>query len=211
MVWLARQDLVRPVDLLEQHHARELVRERHLAEREAHVAGLEVEPARSADHEAEVAAGVPPLLQELAELDRVELAAVACEQAYERALRDPPVDALVLAHLDQLEPRVAGEHLLVVLYVVRIRWAKAPDCYDQRAHGSGRTCPAQRVANPFDLPRVRAEQQLPPRGLTVRGCVPNSSCSHSGGSGSPRFWSESLRSTAMKAAVFPSRSRAWPS
>src|SRR3954452_4508337 len=141
MVWLARQDLVRPVDLLEQHHARELVRERHLAEREAHVAGLEVEPARSADHEAEVAARLAPLLQELAELDRVELAAVAREQAHDRALRDPPVDALVLAHLDQLEPCVAREHLLVVLDVVRVRWAKAPDCYDECAHGLSAVVP----------------------------------------------------------------------
>src|SRR3954467_5816942 len=100
MVWLPRQDLVRPVDLLEQHHARELVRQRHLAEREAHVAGLEVEPARPADHEAEVAARLAALLEELAELDRVELAAVAREKAYEGPLRDPAVDALVLAHLD---------------------------------------------------------------------------------------------------------------
>src|SRR3954449_3494239 len=103
MVWLPGPDLVCPVDLLQQHPPCELVGQRHLAEREAHVARLEVEPARSADHEAEIAAGLAPLLQELAELDRVELAAVACEQAYERALRDPPVDALVLAHLDQLE------------------------------------------------------------------------------------------------------------
>src|SRR3954464_3114604 len=123
MVWLPRPGLVCSVDLLQPHPARELMRERHLAEREAHVAGLEVEPARSADHEAEVAAGLAPLLEQLAELDRVELAAAPRAQANERSRRDPPVDALVLAHLDQLEPRVPGEHLLVVLDVVRVRWA----------------------------------------------------------------------------------------
>src|SRR3954451_10377483 len=135
MVWLARQDLVRAVDLLEQHDASKLVRQRHLAERDAHVAALEVEPAWPPDHEAEVAARLAPLLEELAELDRVELAAVAREQAYERALGDAPVDALILAHLDQLESGVAGEHLLVMLDVVRVRWAKPPDCYDERSHG----------------------------------------------------------------------------
>src|SRR3954451_10569698 len=135
MVWLARQDLVCPIDLLEQHDTRELVRQRHLAEREAHVAALEIEPTRAADDEAEVAARLAALLQEAAELHRVELAAAAREQAHEGALRDPSVDALVLADLDQLEPRVAGEHLLVVLDVVRVRWAEPPDCYDERAHG----------------------------------------------------------------------------
>src|SRR3954447_3292758 len=61
MVWLARQDLVRAVDLLEQHDASKLVRQRHLAERDAHVAALEVEPAWPPDHEAEVAARLAAL------------------------------------------------------------------------------------------------------------------------------------------------------
>ena len=43
MVRLAGEDLVRPVELLEQHHARELVRERHRPEREPLVAALELE------------------------------------------------------------------------------------------------------------------------------------------------------------------------
>src|SRR3954471_17198025 len=115
MVWLARQDLVRAVDLLEQHDASKLVRQRHLAERDAHVAALEVEPAWPPDHAAEVAARLAALLAERAELERVEPAAAPREQAYERALGDSAVDALVLARLDQLEPGVAGEHLLVML------------------------------------------------------------------------------------------------
>src|SRR3954470_19967585 len=143
MVWLARQVLVRAIDLLEQHDARELMGQRHLAERDAHVAAVEIEPARPADHEAEVATRLAALLEELAERDRVEFPAFAREEADERAVRDPPVDALVLTHLDQLEPRVAGEHLLVVLDVVRVRWAKAPDCEYERAHGSVLLCPRE--------------------------------------------------------------------
>src|SRR4051794_41794596 len=88
MVWLVRQDLVRAVELLEQHDAGELVGQRHRPERQLHVAVLEVEAPRSADHEAEVLSRLAPLLEEAAELDRVELAAVAREQAHVGPLRD---------------------------------------------------------------------------------------------------------------------------
>ena len=77
MVWLAGNDLVRPVELLEQDDPGELVRQRHPAEREPHVAAVEVEPARPTDHEAEVASRLAALLEEPAELELVELTAVA--------------------------------------------------------------------------------------------------------------------------------------
>ncbi len=38
-----------------------------------------------------------------------------------------PLTVLVLAHLDQLQPRVAGEQLLVVLDVVRVGGPQAAD------------------------------------------------------------------------------------
>ena len=65
---------MRPEELLEQHDARELVRQRHRPEREAVVGALELEPERAADHEAQVAARHAPLLEEAREADRVELA-----------------------------------------------------------------------------------------------------------------------------------------
>src|SRR5215210_4328573 len=52
MVGLAGQDLVRAEQLLEQHDARELVRQRHRPEREPVVAALELRSVRTADHEA---------------------------------------------------------------------------------------------------------------------------------------------------------------
>jgi hypothetical protein len=118
---------VSAVELLQHHHAGELVGQRHRAERETQVAALEVESARAADDEAQVAPLLAALLQELAEGHRVAFAPVGCEQDHIRAVRDPAVHRLVLAHLDQLQPRVPGEQLLVVLNVVRVRRSEAPD------------------------------------------------------------------------------------
>jgi hypothetical protein len=134
MVWLVREDLVRAVELLQEHDARELVGQRHRSERELHVAVVEVQAARSADHEAEILAGLAALLEEPAELDGVELLAVAGQQADVRALRDPAVHVVVLAELDQLEPRMPGEQLLVVRDVVRIRGPEAPHSHHEGAH-----------------------------------------------------------------------------
>ena len=63
MVGLAGEDLVGAEELLEQHDPRELVRERHRAEREPVVAAVELCAVRAADHEADVEArpgGDPP-------------------------------------------------------------------------------------------------------------------------------------------------------
>src|SRR4051794_17746099 len=164
MVWLPRDDLVRAVELLEQDDARELVRQRHAAEAEAHVAALEVEAPRTADDEAEVAAGLPALLEEAAELDRVVFVAVGREKDDEGALRDAAVDALVLAHLDQLEAGVAGEELLVVLDVVRVRRAEPADGYEERAH----------------CPRGTPRWEGSPLGPAVSGSAPTTARSRSG-------------------------------
>src|SRR4051812_39692483 len=63
VVRLARQDLVRAIQLLQQHHARQLVRQRHRPERQLLVAVLQVDPARAAHDEGEVAAGHPAILE----------------------------------------------------------------------------------------------------------------------------------------------------
>src|SRR2546423_8217543 len=109
MVWLAREDLVRAVQLLQQHHARKLVRQRHRPQRQPQVAFVEVEPARPADYEAEILRRLPPLLEEAAEGHRVELAAVAREPAHVRAVRDAARDALVLAYLHEIDSRLTGD------------------------------------------------------------------------------------------------------
>ena len=67
MVRLAREDLVGAEELLEQDDARELVRQRHRAEREQVVVALERRPERAADHEADVAAALAALLEEARE------------------------------------------------------------------------------------------------------------------------------------------------
>src|SRR5581483_11926730 len=127
MVWLAGEDLVRAVDLLEQHHPGELVRQRLRAEREPEIATLELDPEMTADHEAEVLARLPPLLDETAEGDRVEHPALGAQQHRERARRDAPVHPLLVAQLDRLHPRVARQQLLVVLHIVRERRSQTPD------------------------------------------------------------------------------------
>src|SRR5436305_2637014 len=59
VVWLTRDDLVRPVELLEQHHSRQLVREGHGAQRQSVVGSGQLEPERPADDEAKIAT-LPP-------------------------------------------------------------------------------------------------------------------------------------------------------
>ena len=135
MVWLPGQDLVAPVDLLEQHDARELVGQRQAPEREAVVDGVEREPVRAADDEADVTPALAPFLQEAAERERVVLLALRVEQRDERALGDPARHLLVLADLDELDARVAREQLLVVLDVVREGWAQAAHGQDDDPHG----------------------------------------------------------------------------
>jgi len=123
------------IDLLEQHDPRELVGQRERAEREAVVDVVERESVRTADDEAEVAPALAPLLQEAAERLRVVLGPARVEQRDERALRQPAAHLLVLAHLDELDPRMAREQLLVVLDVVGEGRAKPPHGKDDDPHG----------------------------------------------------------------------------
>ena len=59
------------IELLEQDDLRELVGQRHRPEREPVVGALELEAERAADDEAQVAAGLPALLEPAGEGDRV--------------------------------------------------------------------------------------------------------------------------------------------
>ena len=133
MVRLAGEDLVATVELLEQHHARELVGQRQLAQRQA-VLDVQLEPERAADHEAEIASALAARLEEAAERQRIHVLAVAMEQRHERPLREPPRNLLILPHLDQLEPGVPGDQLLVVLHIVGERRPQPADGNDDYPH-----------------------------------------------------------------------------
>jgi len=84
------------VELLQQHDTRELVRQCRGPERQLEVGALEIEAVRTADDEAEVAARLAPLFEELAEGDRVERLAGAVEQADESIFGNALLNALLL-------------------------------------------------------------------------------------------------------------------
>ena len=107
------------VELLEQHHAGELVGQRHLAERQAMIdAGRGPSPNGPPITKHRSRPLLAALLEEAAERERVHLLALLVQQRHERALGQAADDLLVLADLDLLEPHVAGEQLLIVLDVV---------------------------------------------------------------------------------------------
>src|SRR3954447_293177 len=114
VVGLVLEDLVGAEELLEEHHAGELVGHRQRPEREAVVGALELEAVRAADDEAQVAAAHAAVLEEAAEAHAVERLAGDRQERHEGALGDAALDALVLADLDELEPGMAREQLLVV-------------------------------------------------------------------------------------------------
>src|SRR4051794_12522901 len=134
MVGLARQDLVGPEQLLEQHHARELVGQRHRAEREPVVAALQRGPERAADHEAHVAPGLPALLQPAGERLAVVGPAAVVEQRHVRALGDPPPERGVVGDLEQLHPGLPPQQAAIVLDVVGVRRPHATDREHDEAH-----------------------------------------------------------------------------
>ena len=107
MVRLAGDDLVGAIELLEQDDPRELVGQRHRAKRQAVIGARELEPVRAADHEREVASGGSALLDEGREGKAVIGSAVAREKRDEVALAETASNALALAQVDLLEPRVA--------------------------------------------------------------------------------------------------------
>jgi Protein of unknown function (DUF3467) len=142
---------VAAVHLLEQHDTRELVGQRERAERQAVLHALHIEPERSADHEAEIAAALAPLFEKAAERHRVQVVAVPVQQGHERALGQPAPHLFILADLDQLEPHVAGDQLLVVLHIVGERGA-------QPAHGND-DYPHDGILRPMDDPN-RPERHI---------------------------------------------------
>lgn len=134
VVGLTSEDLVGSVELLEEDDAGELMRQSQRSERDPVLDGLELEPVRTADNEAEVAPALAPLLEKAAQADRVELLAVAVQERDERSLGDAPNHMLVLAHLHQLEPHVTGQELLIVLYVIGERRPQPAHGDDDEAH-----------------------------------------------------------------------------
>jgi hypothetical protein len=149
---LTGEDLVCTIELLEQDDPRELVRQRHPAERELVVAALELQPAeRPADDQAQVLPGLPALLQPPREGHRVVGAPAVVEQGDERPVGDAPRDLLVLADLDEIERHVPGEELGVVLDVVLVGRAQTADGEDGAPH----LCDPSPMAGDPDAPGGR--------------------------------------------------------
>ena len=97
---------------------------------------VELQPERSADHEAQVPPALAPLLQPTAERHRIDLLPLSLEQRDERPLGDPATHVIVLAHLDQLDLDVTGEQLLIMLDIVGERRAEPPHGDDEDPHNA---------------------------------------------------------------------------
>jgi len=135
VIGLTREDLVRTVQLLEQHHPSELVGQRQRAEREAMLDRVELEPERPADHEGQIATGGATLLEEPAEADAVIGLAAVGEQRHEGPRGQSSPDVLFRAQLDLLQPGVAGQQLAIVRDVVDVRSTQPTDRYDEQTQG----------------------------------------------------------------------------
>src|SRR5918992_1284900 len=142
VIGLAGEDLVGAVELLQQHHPRQLVWQRHRAQRQPLVR-LEVEPLGTADHEAQVAPVPAALLEPVTELLRAERLPVARQQYGEGPVGDAGHHLLVLAHLHVVDLHVAGEHLAVVLDIVLEGRAQPAHGYQGDPHPAAilRACP----------------------------------------------------------------------
>src|SRR5256885_12019633 len=102
MVRLARQDLGRPEELLEQHHASELMRQRDRPERQERVRALHDvlgKPESVTHDETELLAGLPALLEEVGDLEAGKRLALPVEDARMRTVRDTPRDGIRLSNL----------------------------------------------------------------------------------------------------------------
>ncbi len=87
---------------------------------------LQLEPERTPDHEAEIPPTAPALLEKVSERERIGPLPVTVQQRHEGSVRQPPEHLLILAYLDELEPAVPREQLLVVLDVVGERGTQPP-------------------------------------------------------------------------------------
>jgi uncharacterized protein DUF3467 len=140
MVSLARQDFVGAEELLEQDDSRELVRQRDRPERQKEIGPLPdalVEPARAADHEAEVPARLATLLEKARKLGAGQGLPLTVERAGERPLRHPPQERafVPLPQLLHVDPRLAFQEPPVVGLVICERGAaQGSDADDQDPH-----------------------------------------------------------------------------
>ena len=115
---------MRPVELLEQNHPRELMGQRHRAQRQTVVHPLQGRRAEgAADHERHVRPHPAALLQERAEGEAVVGPPLRRQQRDERPPRDPPRDRLRGANLHQLQLHITGEQPAVVGHVILERRA----------------------------------------------------------------------------------------
>ncbi len=142
-------------ELLEQDDARELVGQGERPERQAVVGVRELEAERPPDDEADVAPGLPALLEEAAEGERVERLAPAVEEGDEGAGGDAPLHVLVLADLDDVHPCVAREELAVVLGVVDVGRALPSHGEDEVPHLCDHS------------PGMADDEQLPDRHINI--------------------------------------------
>ena len=124
------------IQLFEQHHPGELVGKRHRPQRQAMIDAVEIgrHPERAADHKAQIPAAAASVLEKAAERDRVHLLPVLVQKRHECPVREPPGHLLVLPDLDLLEPRVAGQQLLIVAHIVRVRRTQTPHGHDDHPH-----------------------------------------------------------------------------
>jgi Protein of unknown function (DUF3467) len=132
---------MRPVELLEQHDPRKLVREGHRPKREAMVHARKRRRAKgAADHEREIAPLDLALLDEAAEGVAVIGAALCAEQAHERLPWHAPDDGRLVALGQQLELRIAREQPLIVLDVIDVGRPQPPLADHDHAHLEAPAC-----------------------------------------------------------------------
>jgi hypothetical protein len=95
---------------------------------------VELKPKRAADHKAQIESALPAALEELAERDRVKRFPTPMQQRHERPLGQSPVQLIILAHLDQLDPGAAPDQLLIVIDVIHERGAQSAHGHDDNPH-----------------------------------------------------------------------------
>jgi Protein of unknown function (DUF3467) len=127
---------MRPVELLEQDHPGELVRQRDRTQRQPVVHALQRRrPEGTADHESQIDPTLPALLQEPTESHAVTATPIGCQQCHERPLWHPPGDCCAVAGLDQLQPHITGEQLVVMGHIV-LEWRpQSPLAEHEQSHG----------------------------------------------------------------------------
>jgi hypothetical protein len=96
---------------------------------------VEIEAEGAPHHETQIQAAPAALLHEAAQGNRVELLASAVEQGDVGPLRESPSDLLILANLDQFDPGVAGQELLIVLDIIGEGRPQPAHGDDEDSHG----------------------------------------------------------------------------